>query len=101
MINNTIIIIIMIINVIGSGQIAIISMQLPQISSPALILLLADGTQTQVPLLSCSTSSAVLSDVFIFPVGAVNYQLTGTDPNGVVFEHTIEETATFPGSTCP
>lgn len=76
-------------------------MQLAEISSPELILLLADGTEVQVPLLSCTTSSAVLSEVFAFPVGAVNYRLTGTDPNGVVFEHAIEETATFPGSTCP
>lgn len=74
-------------------------MQSALISSPVLIILLADGTEMQAPLLSCG-STALISEVFDFPVGAVNYRLTGADPNGVVFEHTIEETATFPGSTC-
>ena len=81
-----------------AGQIAIISTQSHKISSPELILGLADGTDMRVSLTNCS--NALLSGVFNFPVGTVNYQLVGYDPNGIMFEHTIEETATFPGTTC-
>ena len=30
----------------------------------------------------------------------VNYQLVGYDTNGVMFEHSIEDTTTFPESAC-
>lgn len=81
-----------------SGQIAIVSTQSHRISSPELVLGLADGTDMRVSLSNCS--NALLSGIINFPASTVNYQLVGYDPNGVMFEHSVEETATFPGTTC-
>lgn len=87
------------VNITGvSGQIAIVSTQSHKITSPELILGLADGTDMQISLSNCSNT--LLSMVFDFPSGTVNYQLVGYDTNGILFQHSIEETATFPGSSC-
>ena len=52
----------------------------------------------RINLSNCSNT--LLSRVFNFPFGTVNYQLVGYDTNGILFQHSIEGTATFPGSTC-
>lgn len=52
----------------------------------------------RVTLTNCS--NALLSGMLTFPVGVVNYQFVGRDANGIMFEYIIEETATFPGTTC-
>ena len=80
----------------NQGQIAIISTDSHQISSSELVLGLANGTDVRVTLTNCSNT--LLSEVLDFPVGTVNYQLVGYDSNGVMFQHSIEDTATFPTS---
>lgn len=67
-----------------------------QVSSAELVLGLANGTDVRVTLINCSNT--LLSEAFYFPIGTVNYQLLGYDTNGVMFQHSIEETATFPRS---
>ena len=84
-----------------AGQIAVISTLFDQISEPVLILRPASGTGTvQLSLLSCNQNTFI-SEEFDFPIGSVNFQLIGNDTNGVMFEHSIEETVVFSSdSTC-
>ena len=74
------------------GQIAVVSTQVAQISDAELIIRF-NGTENQLSLSSCN--NALLSEEIKFPAGAVNYQLIGNDTNGVMFEHSIQETVFF------
>ena len=78
-----------------TGQIAVISTLFDQISEPELILRPANGTgAVQLSLSSCNQNTFI-SEEFDFPIGSVNFQLIGNDTNGVMFEHSIEETVVF------
>lgn len=81
-----------------SGQIAVVSTQFDQISESELVLRPVSGIgQVQLSLSPCNVNTFI-SEEFEFPTGPVNFQLVGNDTNGVMFEHSIEETVIFP--TC-
>jgi hypothetical protein len=84
-----------------AGQIAVVSTLFDQISEPELILRPVSGTGEVQLSLSVCNENTFITEEFDFPIGAVNFQLIGNDTNGVLFEHSIEETVVFSSdSTC-
>ena len=83
------------------GQIAVISTFFDQISEPELILRPVNGTGEVLVSLSSCNQNTFISEEFDFPIGPVNFQLIGNDTNGIIFEHSMEETVVFSSdSTC-
>ena len=85
-----------------TGQITVVSTQFDQLSEPDLILRPVNSGTEEVQLsLSPCNLNAFVTEEFEFPNGPVNFQLVGNDTNGVMFEHSIEETVIFPSdSSC-